>query len=78
MKQKNINIGIKILFLILPLLLLTGCSGTPQLTAPGVTLTVGQSNQPQDVSNGVQLLVLLTVLSLAPSVLILATSLPGL
>jgi flagellar biosynthetic protein FliP len=74
MKQKKINIGIKILFLILPLLLLTGCSGTPQLTAPGVTLTVGQSNQPQDVSNGVQLLVLLTVLSLAPSVLILATS----
>jgi flagellar biosynthetic protein FliP len=50
--------------------LLSGCA-----TAPGVSLTVdGQSPEPKQVTSGVQLLVLMTVLSLAPSVLILATS----
>jgi flagellar biosynthesis protein FliP len=57
-------------------LLLAGCAGTPGMTAPGVTLSVdpATSNQPKQVSTGVQLLVLLTVLSIAPSILILATS----
>jgi len=51
-------------------LLLSGCSAVP-----GVSLTVdGQSPEPKEVTSGVQLLVLMTVLSLAPSVLILATS----
>ncbi len=51
-------------------ILLSGCSA-----APGVSLTVdGQSPEPKQVTSGVQLLVLMTVLSLAPSVLILATS----
>jgi len=55
---------------LLTLLLLSGCA-----SAPGVTLTVdGQAPQPQQVTSGVQLLVLMTVLSLAPSVLILCTS----
>ncbi|MCE1253008.1 MAG: flagellar type III secretion system pore protein FliP [Anaerolineae bacterium] len=72
MKQKRLLL--KILLVLLPLLLLTACSGTPQLTAPGVTLTVGEANQPENVNTGVQLLVLLTVLSLAPSIIIMATS----
>lgn len=51
-------------------ILLSGCSAVP-----GVSLTVdGQSPEPKQVTSGVQLLVLMTVLSLAPSVLILATS----
>jgi len=51
-------------------LILSGCSAVP-----GVSLTVdGQSPEPKEVTSGVQLLVLMTVLSLAPSVLILATS----
>lgn len=62
-----------ILFLVIILVLglfLSGCSAVP-----GVSLTVdGQSPEPQQVTSGVQLLVLMTVLSLAPSVLILATS----
>ncbi|MBI5943474.1 MAG: flagellar type III secretion system pore protein FliP [Chloroflexi bacterium] len=50
--------------------LLSGCS-----TAPGVSLTVdSQSPDPKQVTSGVQLLVLMTVLSLAPTVLILSTS----
>jgi flagellar biosynthetic protein FliP len=51
-------------------LLVSGCS-----TVPGVSLTVdGQSSDPKQVTSGVQLLVLMTVLSLAPTVLILGTS----
>lgn len=51
-------------------LILSGCSA-----APGVSLTVeGQSPEPKQVTSGVQLLVLMTVLSLAPAILILATS----
>jgi flagellar biosynthetic protein FliP len=51
-------------------MLLIGCSA-----APGVSLTIDpQSQQPKDVTTGVQLLVLMTFLSLAPTVLILATS----
>ena len=51
-------------------MLMSGCSA-----APGVSLTVdGQSPEPKQVTSGVQLLVLMTVLSLAPAILILATS----
>lgn len=50
--------------------LLSGCSA-----APGVSLTIDpQASEPQQVTSGVKLLVLMTVLSLAPAVLILATS----
>ena len=50
--------------------LLSGCT-----TAPGVSLTIDpESPEPQQVTSGVKLLVLMTVLSLAPAVLILATS----
>lgn len=63
-----------ICLIILAALGLSSCAGSPELQAPGVTLTVGQANEPQQVSSAVQLFVLLTVLSLAPSILILATS----
>lgn len=56
------------------LLALTGCAGSPQVAAPGVTFTIEPAGQPQQVSTGVQLLVLITVLSVAPAVLILTTS----
>ena len=67
----------KILILLLFVFILffaTSCVGDNQLTAPGVTLSVGEGDNTEEVSTGVQLLVLLTVLSLAPSILILATS----
>jgi flagellar biosynthetic protein FliP len=62
------------------LLALTACApvgdpaGSPGLSAPGVTLTVDPAGGPEQVSTGVQLLVLMTVLSLAPAILMLATS----
>jgi len=62
-----------IIFIVLVLVfstLISGCSAVP-----GVSLTVdGQSPDPKQVTSGVQLLVLMTVLSLAPTVLILGTS----
>jgi len=57
-------------FIVIMSMLLIGCS-----TAPGVSLTIDpQSQNPKQVTSGVQLLVLMTFLSLAPSILILATS----
>jgi flagellar biosynthetic protein FliP len=44
------------------------------LSAPGVTLSVDPAGSPQQVSSGVQLMVLLTVLTVAPTILMLATS----
>jgi flagellar biosynthetic protein FliP len=56
------------------LMLLTGCAGSNAIQAPGVTLSVDPGGEPKQVSTGVQLLVLLTVLSVAPAILLLATS----
>lgn len=67
----------KTLFLLMLLVLLvalTSCATSPELSAPGVTFSVAPADQPEQVTAGVQLLVLLTVLSLAPSILILGTS----
>ncbi len=61
-----------ILTLALLTLLLTSCSTA---SAPGVSLTIDPgATEPKQVTSGVQLLVLMTVLSLAPTILILATS----
>ncbi len=54
--------------------LLSGCAAESQWAAPGVTLTVEPAGQPKQVSSGVQLLILITVLSLAPSLLVMTTS----
>jgi flagellar biosynthesis protein FliP len=72
MKSKRI---VFIALAILVGLLISSCSGNPQLQAPGITLQVDPSSgQSEQVSSGVELLVLLTILSVAPSILILATS----
>ncbi len=71
MKKRRILILITLAALAL---LLTACAGDPNMTAPGVTLTVDPDGDPEQVSSGIQLLVLLTVLTLAPAILVLATS----
>jgi flagellar biosynthetic protein FliP len=73
MSQKRKNILV-ILIAVVLMLMLSSCASNPELTAPGVTLSVTPDGQPQQVTSGVQLLVLLTVLSIAPTILILATS----
>ncbi len=60
--------------LILFSLLITSCAGSNQLQSPGVTLSVEPAGQPKQVSTGIQLLVILTVLTLAPTIIIMMTS----
>ena len=71
----NSNKYIRLFGLILVIIclgvLLSGCSTDSTLSAPGVSLSVTPQGQPQQVTTDVQLLVLLTVLSLAPAILIL-------
>lgn len=55
-------------------ILLAACSGVDDWSAPGVSLSVDPEGDAKEVSTGVQLLVLLTVLSLAPTILVLTTS----
>ncbi|CFX65474.1 Flagellar transport protein FliP [Syntrophomonas zehnderi OL-4] len=44
------------------------------LQIPNINLQIGGSDQPQDISQTLQLIILLTVLTLAPAILILLTS----
>lgn len=53
--------------------LIAGVAGA-QSVIPGVNLTVGQANTPEQVATTLQILVLLTVLTLAPAILIMTTS----
>jgi flagellar biosynthetic protein FliP len=49
-------------------------AGAAPLPIPGLSLNIGTSNNPQDVSQTLQILILLTVLSLAPAILVMMTS----
>jgi flagellar biosynthetic protein FliP len=46
---------------------------TPNILIPGLDVNIGSSNEPQDVAVTLQLLLLLTILSLAPAILIMMT-----
>ncbi len=71
-KQKIIT---RVLLVVLLMLTLSSCMTTDAWEAPGISLTIDPDGEdPEQVSTGVELLVLLTVLSLAPAILILATS----
>lgn len=63
---------------LLSLLLILCCSGLAladdPLPIPSVNLSVGQSDQPADVISSLQILALLTILSLAPSLVMLTTA----
>lgn len=54
--------------------LLSGCISSPDFSVPGVKIEVGSGEEQEEVSTGVKLLVLMTVLSVAPAILILATA----
>lgn len=71
--KKKKQLGL-LLFLLVASLLLAGCAADSQWSAPGLTLTIEPNGQPKQVSSGVQLLLLITILSLAPSLLIMTTS----
>ena len=64
----------RLAILLLPLLLLGAHALQAQGPIPGVNITVGRSSSPQDVATSLQILILLTVLTLAPAILIMTTS----
>jgi flagellar biosynthetic protein FliP len=72
--SKSKTLFILLIGLALASILLAGCSAESQWSAPGLTLTVEPVGQPKQVSSGVQLLILITILSLAPSLLVMTTS----
>ena len=49
-------------------------AGAQQTVIPGVNISVGQANSPQEVATSLQVLVVLTVLTLAPAIIIMTTS----
>ena len=72
--SKSKTLFLLLIGLALASILLAGCSAESQWSAPGLTLTVEPVGQPKQVSSGVQLLILITILSLAPSLLVMTTS----
>jgi flagellar biosynthetic protein FliP len=65
--------AIKKVFFIFLVLLLFGQSAFSQ-TLPKISVEVGQPNSPKDLSVTLQIVLLLTVLALAPSIIIMLTS----
>lgn len=74
MKNRLLRKILPVVILAIFSFLLAGCSTAPDVNVPGLSLTMNPEGSPAEVTSGVQLLVLLTVLSLAPAVIILATS----
>ena len=58
----------------LGLLMLAALEIQAQTPIPGVTISVGRANSPAEVATTLQILVMLTVLTLAPAILIMTTS----
>ena len=56
------------------MLALLAAQAHAQTPIPGVNITVGRANSPQEVASSLQILMILTVLTLAPSILIMTTS----
>ena len=54
-------------------LVLAGCQLTDTVPVPRVTLEAAETSDPQDMAVGLQLVLLLTVLALAPAILVLTT-----
>ncbi|HED06985.1 MAG TPA: flagellar biosynthesis protein FliP [Ignavibacteria bacterium] len=70
--KKAVILLILILILFSPTLLLAQTSAP--LSLPKIGISIGPSNNPGDVSTTLQILLLITVLSLAPALLIMTTS----
>ncbi len=55
-------------------LLMTVLPSTAAMTFPNINIGMQTANSPQDFTNGLQILIWLTILTLAPSILIMTTS----
>ncbi|MBC8277744.1 MAG: flagellar type III secretion system pore protein FliP [FCB group bacterium] len=72
MSSRNTVIGVVVLLLFITLA--NSASAQVQPIVPRVTIAVERSEDPQDLSVTVQILILMTVLTLAPSIMIMMTS----
>lgn len=68
------DLNIKKFFNVLGMFLLTGLPACADLTFPNINIGLQNANTPQDFTNGIQILIWLTILTLAPSILIMTTS----
>lgn len=77
MDKKFFN-GNKCLILVIALLLglfvFSDATALAQVSVPNVNISFGSTSQPQEITKGLQLLILMTVLTVAPSIFILMTS----
>jgi flagellar biosynthetic protein FliP len=64
----------KHIFLSLSILLLGALPASAAATLPTMTIGFGDAQTPQDFSQGMQILIMLTILTLAPSIIIMCTS----
>lgn len=68
--MKSLRVGI----FCIPLILVAECAMAQTLGIPKINLGVQPANSPQDVSLSLQILFLLTILTLAPAILVMVTS----
>jgi flagellar biosynthetic protein FliP len=64
----------KILFLALIFLIIAGFSQPNPPTIPGINIKVGTTESPRSMANTLEIIAILTILALAPSILIMFTS----
>ncbi len=64
----------KVIQLILIFLIIAGFSQPTVPTLPGIKIQVGTSESPRDLANTLEIIVILTILALSPSILIMLTS----
>ena len=65
---------LKKIMLVLGVFILTALPSFCAITFPNINIGMQPANTPQDFTNGMQILIWLTILSLAPSILIMTTS----
>lgn len=68
------NKFLKIAGFSLLILLFGALSASAEVMLPNINISMGSTNSPQDFSKGLQILIWLTVLTVAPSIFILCTS----
>lgn len=73
-KIMNKNVFFSILAMIAISFLLFATETYAQVSIPNISLNVGQSNSPEDLTKGLQILIGLSVITLAPSLLIMMTA----
>ena len=73
-KGKSIALPLMLVSLSIPLLFCQPLQAQTPAPVPGVSITFGKTGTPGDVAVTIQILILLTILTLAPSILMMMTS----